>query len=81
MFISKRRVLRINKRYILIGNIRSKWENRKMSETNVIAKNADAEKLLNYLIAYKRHLNGEQPEGDSVTIDAIPLEENVTIPI
>jgi len=52
-----------------------------MSETNVIAKNADAEKLLNYLIAYKRHLNGEQPVGDSVTIDAIPLEENVTIPI
>lgn len=52
-----------------------------MSETNVIAKNADAEKLLNYLIAYKRHLNGEQPVGDSVTIDAIPLEENVTITI
>ena len=59
----------------------AKWENRKMSETNVIAKNADAEKLLNYLIAYKRHLNCEQPVGDSVTIDAIPLEENVTIPI
>jgi hypothetical protein len=52
-----------------------------MPETNVVATNADAEKLLNYLIAYKRHLNSELSVEDTVTIDAIPLEESVTVSV
>jgi hypothetical protein len=52
-----------------------------MPETNVVATNADAEKLLNYLIAYKRHLNSELSVRDNITIDAIPLEENVSISV
>ncbi len=51
-----------------------------MSETNAVAINADAEKLFNYLVAYKRRI---QPVslGDKLTIEAIPLEETVTISV
>ena len=52
-----------------------------MSQTNVIATNANAEKLFNYLISYRRHISIEQHVGDEVTIEAIPLEESVTISV
>ncbi len=50
-----------------------------MSETNVVATNGDAEKLFNYLVAYKKSI---QPSlEDTLTIEAIPLEETVTISV
>ena len=49
-----------------------------MSETNVVAKNEVAERLLNYLIAYKTR-TGERLLESNITIESIPLEDSITI--
>ena len=51
-----------------------------MSETNVVATNGDAEKLFNYIVAYKKSIQPVTLE-DTITIEAIPLEESVTLSV
>ncbi len=51
-----------------------------MSETNVVATNGDAEKLFNYLVAYRKSIHSVSL-GDTVTIEAITLEETVTVSV
>ena len=52
-----------------------------MTETKVVATNADAEKLFEYLVAYKRHLNSDLSVPDTLTIEAIPIEENISVSV
>jgi hypothetical protein len=54
-----------------------------MSETNVVATNGDAEKLFDYLIAYRKHIGTQNVDSsnDEVTIGALQLEEDVTVSV
>ncbi len=56
-------------------------EEQRMSETNVVATNADAEKLFEYLVAYRKHLNNNVTIEDSINIDAIPIEEDISVSV
>ena len=49
-----------------------------MSDISVVAKNEDAERLLNYLIAYKTRM-AEGLLESNITIESIPLEDSITI--
>ena len=49
-----------------------------MSETYVVAQNEDAEKLWNYLVSYRNRM-GEKLMESTLTIEPIPLEENITL--
>ncbi len=53
----------------------------RMTETNEVATNADAEKLFEYLVAYRKHLNSDLSVADTLTIEAIPIEENITVSV
>jgi hypothetical protein len=57
-----------------------------MPITNVVAKNADAEKLWKYILAYRSHMGNtssgskqERPLEDNVPMRVIPLEETVVV--
>ena len=57
-----------------------------ITNTNIVAINEDAEKLWNYILAYRKNLGGtlldsryERPLKDNVSMDVIPLEEAVTV--
>jgi protein tyrosine/serine phosphatase len=54
-----------------------------MSETTVVATNDDAEKLFDYLIAYRKHLSTQKTDSSNyeVTIGALQLEEDVTVSV
>ncbi len=52
-----------------------------MPGTNIVATNADAEKLFEYLVAYRKHLNSNISVEDIITIDAIPIEEDISVSV
>ncbi len=80
MFISKQQILRVNKHYSKC-QYPTEFGDSRMNETNVVATNADAEKLFEYLVAYKKHLNCDLSVPDTLTIEAIPIEENVSVSV
>ena len=49
-----------------------------MSDISVVAKNEDAERLLNYLITYKIRI-AERLLESNITLESIPLEDSITI--
>lgn len=51
-----------------------------MSETKVVAKNEDAERLWNYIVAYRSRIEGRQL-GSNWSLEALPLQEEITLSV